>query len=334
MNRKILGPEKAALLLMDLGEEKASQVLANMDELEVQILSDYMSSLNNLDMEIMNSVNKDFYSLLKSETTRLKRSGSHFFKTALYQAKGPNEANTILKNIKSNEKHLGSGLKTIRRLDPQIIAGFIENEHPQTAAIILAHLESEVASQTVQKISENKRAEIVHRLATLEKVSPQVLKDLDEALQLEFKYSGDLDENKLGGKAAAAKLMGAMDKATESMILSSIDEMDPDIASEIRALRFKFEDIQKLDDESIRLLLHEVENEDLLIALKTASDELKIKFFTNMSDRVASMLQEDLKLLGPKKISEVEKAQYKIVSICRDLEEKEKIVISGDEALV
>ena len=334
MNRKISGPEKAAILLMDLGEEKAAQVLTNLDEKEVQILSNYMSLLNNLDMNIMDSVNKDFYSLLKSETTGLSRSGSDFFKTALYQAKGSNHANTILKNITSNKQQLGSGLETIRRLEPQIIAGFIENEHPQTAAIILAHLEPEVASHTIKEISESKRAEIVHRLATLEKVSPQVLKDLDEALQTEFKYSGAIDENKLGGKTAAAKLMGAMDKATESMILSSIEKMDPETANEIRALRFKFEDIKKLDDESIRLLLSEVASEDLLIAFKTASDELKMKFFTNMSERVAIMLQEDLSLLGPKKISDVEKAQQKIVSICRDLEDKGKIALSGDEALV
>lgn len=334
MNRKLLGPEKAAILLMNLGEEKATQVLASMDEREVQTLSNYMSSLNNLDIKIMDSVNKDFYNLLKSEATGLSRSGSDFFKTALYQAKGSNQANTILKNIAPNEQQLGSGLETIRRLEPQVIAGFIENEHPQTAAIILAHLEPEVASQTIKEIPENKRAEIVHRLANLEKVSPQVLKDLDEALQTEFKYSGAIDENKLGGKAAAAKLMGAMDKATESMILSSIDEMDPETANEIRALRFKFEDIQELDDENIRLLLSEVSNEDLLVALKTASDDLKMKIFTNMSDRVAIMLQEDLSLLGPKKLSEVEKAQQKIVSICRDLEDKEKIALNGDEALV
>ena len=125
-----------------------------------------------------------------------------------------------------------------------------------------------------------------------------------------------------------------MDKATESMILSSIDEIDPEMANEIRKLRFKFEDIQNIDDEGIQLLLKEVTSEDLLVALKTASDELKIKLFTNMSDRVANMLQEDLESLGPTKISEVEKAQHKFVSICRQLEENGTITLSRGEALV
>ena len=334
MHRKILGPEKAAILLIDLGKEKAAQVLAKMDEREVETLSNYMSTLNNLDMKLMDSVNKDFYFLLKSETTGLGRAGGNFFKSALYQAKGSTKANDILKNITSPEKKFGSGLETVRRLDPQVIAGFIENEHPQTAAIILAHLELEVASQTVKEVSENKQAEIVHRLATLEKVSPQVLKDLDEALQTEFKYAGAMTENKLGGKTAAARLMSSLDKATESMILSSIDGVDPDMANEIRELRFKFEDIQKIDAEGIQLVLREVASEDLLVALKTASDELKTKIFTNMSDRVASLLQEDLELLGPTKISDVEKAQQKIVSICRRLEKIGTIIIERGEALV
>tara|TARA_Y100001960_G_scaffold325989_1_gene409378 strand:- start:562 stop:1569 length:1008 start_codon:yes stop_codon:yes gene_type:complete len=334
MKRKILGPEKAAILLMDLGEEKAAQVLANMDEREVQTLSNYMSTLSNLDMKMMDSVNKDFYALLESETVRSGRSGNDFFKSALYQAKGTTNANKILKNINSQGQEPGSGLETISRLEPQVIAGFIENEHPQTAAIILAHLEPEVASKTVKEVAGNKQAEIVHRLATLEKVSPQVLKDLDEALLTEFKYSGAIAENKLGGKAAAARLMGSLDKDTESMILSSIDGIDPDMANKIRELRFKFEDLQTIDDEGIRLILREVDSEDLLVALKTASDELKIKIFSNMSDRVANMLEEDLKLLGPTKISDVEKAQQKIVSICRQLEENDAVIIGRGEAIV
>jgi len=334
MSRKISGPEKAAILLMDLGEEKAAQVLANMDEREIQTLGNYMSSLGNVDMKVMDSVNKDFYSDLETGVSGLGRSGNDFLKSALHQAMDPNKANEILNNISSPDQELGGGLETIRLLEPNVIAGFIENEHPQTAAIILAHLEPEVASQTVKQISENKRMEIVHRLATLERVSPQVLKDLDDALKTEFQYSGTFTGNKLGGKEVAARLMGSMDRETETMILSSMEEIDPDMANEIRELRFTFEDIQKVDDEGIRLLLRDVTSEDLLIALKTASDEVKIKFFTNMSDRAADMLQEDLELLGPTKISEVEKAQQKIVSICKYLEDSGAIVMGRGEALV
>ena len=334
MIRKFLGAEKAAILLMNLGEEKADQVLANMDELEIQTIGNYMSSLGNIDHKVMDSVNKDFYNLLESGASGLAKAGTDFLKSSLNKALTPDKATEILDNITSPGEKIGGGLETIRLLEPEVIASFIENEHPQTAAIILAHLEPDVASQTVKKISENKRMEIVHRLATLEKVSPKVIKELDDALQAEFQYSGAISGNKLGGKTLAARLIGAMDRATQSTILSSMEEIDPDMANEIRKLRFTFEDLEGVEDQGIRLVLKDVSSEDLLVALKTASDEVKIKIFSNMSDRAASMLQEELELLGPTKISVVEKAQQKIVSICKHLEDSGAIAMDRGEALV
>ncbi len=334
MSRKILGPEKAAILLMNMGEEKAAQVLANMDEREIQTIGNYMSTLGNVDMKVMDSVNDEFYHLVESGASGLGRAGTDFLKSALQKAMEPAKANEILANITSPGEEIGSGLETIRLLDPKVISGFIENEHPQTAAIILAHLEPEVASQTLKQIPEHKRMEIVHRLATLERVAPQVIRDLDDALQVEFKTSGVVSGNKLGGKEVAARMMGAMDRDSESMILSSMEEIDPEMANEIRNLRFTFENILKIDDEGIRLILREVTQEDLLFSFKTASEELKEKIYSNMSDRAASMLREDLELLGPTKISEVERAQQRIISICKNLEEAGRIAIGGGEALV
>jgi flagellar motor switch protein FliG len=334
MSIKFLGAEKAAILLMNLGEEKAAQVLANMDQQEIQTIGNYMCSLGNIDLKVMDSVNKDFYSLLESGVSGLGKAGPDFLKSALHQALDPAKATEILDNITSPGEKMGGGLETIRLLEPEVIADFMKNEHPQTAAIILAHLDPDVASKAVIKLSKSKRMEIVHRLATLERVSPQVLRELDDALQTEFQYSGTISGNKLGGKKVAARLMGAMDRTTEAMILSSMDEIDPDMANEIRELRFTFEDLRRVDDEGIRLVLRDVSNEDLLVALKTASDELKIKILSNMSDRSADMLQEELELLGPTKISAVEKAQQKIVSICKHLEESGAIAMGRGEALV
>ena len=334
MSRKFLGAEKAAILLMNLGEEKAAQVLENMDEQEIQTIGNYMSSLGNVDMKVMDSVNKDFYNLLESGASGLEKAGTDFLKSALHRALEPAKATKILDNITSPGEEIGGGLEKIRLLEPKVIAGFIENEHPQTAAIILAHLEPDVASQTVKNVSKNKRMEIIHRLATLERVSPQVLRELDDALQTEFQHSGTISGNKLGGKIVAARLMGAMDKNTESMILSSMEEIDPDMANEIRELRFTFEDLKTIDDKGIRLVLGDVSSEDLIPALKTASDELKIKIFSNMSDRAAATLQEELELLGPTKISAVEKAQHNIVSICKHLEDSGALMIARGEALV
>ena len=334
MSRKFLGAEKAAILLMNLGEEKAAQVLENMDEQEIQTIGNYMSSLGNVDMKVMDSVNKDFYNLLQSGASGLGKAGTDFLKSALHQALEPAKATKILDNITSPGEENGGGLEKIRLLEPEVIASFIENEHPQTAAIILAHLEPDVASQTVKKVSKNKRMEIVHRLATLERVSPKVLRELDDALQTEFQHSGTISGNKLGGKKVAARLMGGMDRNTESMILSSMEEIDPDMANEIRELRFTFEDLKRIDDKGIRLVLGDVSSEDLILALKTASDELKIKIFSNMSDRAAATLKEELELLGPTKISAVEKAQHNIVSITKHLEDSGALMIARGEALV
>lgn len=214
-------------------------------------------------------------------------------------------------------------------LEPKVIAGFLQNEHPQTAAIVMAHLDSTVASSTLRELPEEARMEIIHRLATLERVSPQVIRELDEALQSEFRTSGAVSGSKLGGVTTAAQVMGSLDRSTETSILTALDEVDPDLANEIRNLRFTYEDLLKIDDHGLQLVLKEINQEDLLISLKTASEDLTSKVFSNMSERAATMLKEDLESLGPTKISEVEKAQQKIVATCKRLEEEGKLIIGG-----
>ncbi len=329
MSRNLSGPEKAAVLLMTLGEDIAAQVLANLDEREIQNIGNYMSALGDVDMSIMDSINKEFYEMVESGTGGLGIAGMDFLKTALMQALDPAKATEILNNITTPGEEMGGGLETVRMLDPKVISSFIVNEHPQTAAIILAHLEPPVASLTIRELPEENRMEIVHRLATLERVAPSVIRELDEALQTEFRTSGAVSGNKLGGVEIAAEVMGSLDRTTETSILTAMDEVDPDLANEIRNLRFTFEDILKIDDNGIQLIMKEINQEDLLIGLKTATDELKEKLFTNMSERAALMLKEDLESLGPTKISEVEKAQQKVIAVCKKLEEDGKLVIGG-----
>ncbi|MFT4577288.1 MAG: flagellar motor switch protein FliG [Nitrospinales bacterium] len=329
MARKYTGPEKAAILLMTLGEETAALVLANMDEREIQSVGNYMSALGDVDLSVMDMVNKDFYDLVESGGGGLGVGGVDFLKTALMQAMDPAKATEILNNITTPGEEMGGGLETVRLLDPKIISSFIINEHPQTAAIILAHLDPPVASLTIRELPEENRMEVVHRLATLERVAPAVIRDLDEALQAEFRTSGAVSGNKLGGVEVAAAVMGSLDRTTETTILTAMDEVDPDLANEIRNLRFTFEDILKIDDNGIQMIMKEINQEDLLIALKTATDALKEKVFGNMSERAALMLKEDLESLGPTKISEVEKGQQKIIAVCKKLEEDGKIIIGG-----
>jgi flagellar motor switch protein FliG len=329
MARKYTGPEKAAILLMTLGEETAALVLANMDEREIQSVGNYMSALGDVDLSVMDMVNKEFYDLVESGGGGLGVGGVDFLRTALMQAMDPAKATEILNNITTPGEEMGGGLETVRLLDPKIISSFVINEHPQTAAIILAHLDPPVASLTIRELPEENRMEVVHRLATLERVAPAVIRDLDEALQAEFRTSGAVSGNKLGGVEVAAAVMGSLDRTTETTILTAMDEVDPDLANEIRNLRFTFEDILKIDDNGIQMIMKEINQEDLLIALKTATDDLKEKIFGNMSERAGLMLKEDLESLGPTKISEVEKGQQKIIAVCKKLEEDGKLIIGG-----
>jgi flagellar motor switch protein FliG len=252
-----------------------------------------------------------------------------FLKAALTQALDPAKATEILNNITTPGEETGGGLETVRQMDPKVIASFITNEHPQTAAIILAHLDPPVASSTIKELPEENRMEIIHRLATLERVAPSAIRELDEALQAEFRTSGAVSGNKLGGVELAAEVMGSLDRDTEMSILTAMDEVDLDLANEIRNLRFTFEDILKIDDAGIQQIMKEINQEELVIGLKTATDELKEKLFSNMSERAGLMMKEDLESLGPKKISEVQKAQQKVIAVCKKLEEDGKIVIGG-----
>ena len=329
MAKTFTGPEKAAILMVSLGEEQAIKILENMDEREIQMLGNYMAAMGDVDMPSMDSVTKDFYDQVDAGTGGLGIGGMDFLKTALMKALDPAKATEILNNITTPGEEMGGGLETVRMLEPGTIASFMVNEHPQTAAIVMAHLEPQKASQTIREMPEENRMEIIHRMATLGRVAPNILRELDEALQNEFRASGAVSGSKLGGVETASHIMGALDRATETSILTAMDELDPDLANEIRNLRFTYEDITKIDDQGIQLILKEVNQEDLLISLKTASDTLKEKWLSNMSERAALMVKEDLESMGPTKISDVEKTQQKIIAVCKQLEEDGKISIGG-----
>ncbi|MCH7501048.1 MAG: flagellar motor switch protein FliG, partial [Nitrospinae bacterium] len=323
--KKYTGPEKAAIFLMSLGEEGAAKILAEMQEREIQSIGNYMSAMGDVELSTVDEVSREFHSNMTAGGGGLGISGLDFLKTTLMRALDPAKATEILNNITTPGEDLGGGLDTVRMLDPKVVANFLSNEHPQTAAIVLAHLETGMAGTTLREMPEETRMEILYRLATLERVSPQVLRDLDEALQSEFRSSGAVSGSKMGGVEAAAEIMGTIDRATETSILTAMDEVDPDLANDIRNLRFTYEDILKVDDHGVQMILKEISQEDLLISLKTGSDELKDKIFSNMSERASSMLKEDLEAMGLTKITEVERAQQKIVSVVKRLEEEGRL---------
>ena len=331
MAKEYSGPEKAAIFLMSLGEEAAAKILENFDENEIKYIGNYISSLPEVEPGAMDEVRKEFHEKIKAGTGGLGIGGLEFLKATLMKALDPVKAAEILQNITSDIGELEGGLETVRMLDAKTISNFVVNEHPQTAAIILAHIESAVAGAVIKELPEDTRTEIMHRLAKLERVSPSVIKELDYALQNELRSSTAVSGSKMGGVEHAAKIMGALEKKAENLILTELDESDPELAEEIRNLRFTFEDIAGIDDQGLQLILKETKQEDLVIALKTASEKLKEKIFTNMSERASLMLKEDLEALGPKKLSEVEASQSKVIAVCKKLEDEGKIQTGGAE---
>ena len=326
MTKNYTRPEKAVIFLMTLDEETVGQVLDSLEEREIQRVANYMTKLEDVDTQVMDMVSKEFYDLINLGDRGLGEGELDTLKTILIQEINSFKPNEKINNITGFKEELGGGLETVRGLDPKNISSLITNEHPQTAAIILAHLDSSLASATISELPEETRMEIVRRLATLDNISPSVIRDLDRALQAEFQNFSTVSDNKLGGVEVVAAVMSSLDRNTETAILTSMDEIDADLANKIRRMRFSFEDLIKVDDTGIQLLIKEINQEELLIALKTASDELKEKLYTNLG---LVMLKDHLKGLGPTKISDIKKAQQNIIKVCKQLEKEGKILLSG-----
>ena len=326
MTKTYTRPEKAVIFLMTLDEGTVGQVLDSLEKREIQGIANYITKLEDVDTQVMDMVSKEFYDLINLGDRGVGEGELDTLKTILIQEINSFKPKEKINNITGFKEELGGGLETVRGLDPQNISSLITNEHPQTAAIILAHLDSSLASATISELPEANRMEIVHRLATLDNISPSVIRDLDQALQAEFQNSSVVSDNKLGGVEIVAAVMSSLDRNTEIAILTSMDEIDTDLANKIRKIRFSFEDLIKVDDTGIQILIKEVNQEELLIALKTASDELKEKLYTNIG---LVMLKDQLKGLGPTKISDIKKAQQNIIKVCKELEKEGKILLSG-----
>jgi flagellar motor switch protein FliG len=217
------------------------------------------------------------------------------------------------------------------------LSNFLISEHPQTIAVILAHLEPEKKGEVLKRLPESLQAEVVLRLANLDHVAPELIAEVDRVLRTELSTLGTVEQSSLGGVQPVAEMLNVMDKNTETSIMSKIEEKDPILAEEIRKLMFVFEDIIKIDDRGIQTLLKEIPNDKLLLALKTANEEIRSKVFRNISQRAAKLLQDDLQNMGPSRLSDVESAQVEIVNIARRLESEGKILIArggSEDALV
>jgi flagellar motor switch protein FliG len=324
---KLNGSEKAAILLLNIGEELAAKVLQKMAEDEIQHLGNYMASIGVVAPDAAKKVNQEFLARLATGSARGFNVGNvSSVRKLLEAALGAEQAEAVISNLSVPTEE--AGIETLRVLDAKTIANFLKNEHPQTIALILAHLESEKSSDVLSFLSETIRGEVAYRMATLDRIPPGVINDLDTILGNELAASGSGQSQMVGGVASVAELLNHVDKANENLIISKIEELNPELADSIRALMFTFDDLIFVDDRGIQLILREVSNEELTIAVKGAGDEVKEKLFKNLSERAAAMIQEDLSAMGPVRLSDVEKAQQNIVRIAKRLEDEGKIIIA------
>lgn len=321
----LTGRQKAAILLLGLGEEMASKVLETFTEYELQQISREIARLGNVTGEITEKIAHEFVDAAGSKS--MFYGGQDYLKNILQKTMGDEKTKKFLDKVGDSlqEKPFG----TLAHVDPQVIASFIKAEHPQTVALILAHLEPEKASQIIGLLPEGVQADVVLRIASLDRVPREMISEIENVLESELKTTGGMESQRLGGLDVVSELINNLDKNTEASIMEVIEENDPDLAEDIRKLMFTFDDLIQVDDRGIQSILKEINNEDLLLALKTATEEVKEKIFSNMSQRAASMVKDDLESLGPVRLSDVEKAQQVIVKVVRKLEEEGKIVIAG-----
>ncbi len=333
---KLTGSEKAAVLLLNLGGELASKVLQTMDEEEIQNLGNYMASIGAVTPDVSKKVNEEFLFKTAGGASQGFSTGNvATVRKLLAEALGEEQAELVVSNLSVPTEE--AGIETLRLLDPKTITNFLKNEHPQTIALILAHLDPEKSCDVLADLPEAVRGEVAFRIATLDRIPPGIINDLDTVLGTELSATGSATSQMVGGVVAVADVLNLLDKANETLVLGKIDELNPELSEEIRNLMFTFADLIFIDDRGIQLVMREVSNEDLTMALKGGEEEVKDKILSNLSERAAAMIAEDLEAMGPVRLSDVEKAQSAIVRIAKNLEDEGKIIIArggGGDVLV
>ncbi len=319
------GPQKTAIVLLALGEKFTAEVFKRMERNEIAAVSKAMLETDSVPKEEVLAVLKEYNESL-AYGAELLVGGADQVKRLLTKSLDAETAKYIMDSLE-----LDTGptpFQELENVSPRILAQILRNEHPQTLALILGHLHPDQAAELIQNLPAGVRAEVLMRLAKLEAVAEEMLMEVDKVLQSQLIAMGGKEGKKVGGVNSVAEILNAVDRNTEEEVLSEIEEESAQMAEDIRNLMFVFEDVKGVDDVAIRELLKEVSNEDLTVALKGASEDLRDKFFKNLSERASAMIKEDLEIMPPKKLSEVEAAQQSIVKTVRRLEDEGKIVIS------
>lgn len=326
---KLSGTDRAALLLLALGEDNAASVLKHMGPKEVQKVGSAMAAMSNIRRDQLVTVLSDFNSSVRDQTA-LGVGAEDYIRNAMVEALGEEKASGLMDRIL-----LGSstkGLEALKWMDARAVAEMIKQEHPQIQAIVLSYLDNDHAAEILGFFPQNTRHDVLLRIATLDGVQPSALQELDLILESQFSGNQNMQSSSVGGVKAAADILNFVDSAIESEVMESIREVDEEIGQQIQDLMFVFDNLIDVDDRGIQALLREVASETLILALKGADDGLQEKIFKNMSKRAAEMMRDDLENKGPVRLSEVEGAQKEILGIARRMAEAGDIMLGGKGA--
>lgn len=320
------GTTKAAILLVAVGMDNASSVLKEMSPDAVEEVTRELASLGRVPPELQNAVVREFYDL--SLASDLMAEGNlEFAKTVLLNSMDPKQAERMLSQIQTQVQK--TPFSFLQRAESENLLTFIQDEHPQTIALIVCHLPHHKAAEILVGLPMQKQIEVIKRIANMEQTNPEVIREVERGLESRLANMLMQSMEKAGGIPTVAEVLNLADRATEKAIMEGLEAEDPDLVEEIRRLMFVFEDIMLVNDKGIQSVLKEVDNDELALALKTASPELQAKIFANMSQRAAEAIKEDMEYMGPVRVSDVEAAQQRIVDVVRRLEESGDLIIQG-----
>ncbi len=325
--------QKAAALLLQLGPAEAANVLKHLSDEDVDLLTLEIAGLGKIENNEIDEVLEEAFQTMYAREIA-SRGGVNYAKELLEKAFGVERAQEILTRLSSSLQV--RPFEIARKADARQLLNFLQNEHPQTIALVLAHLKPEQAGAIISELSPAIQSDVSFRLATMDRTSPDVIREVESVLERKLSTIVSQDFTEVGGVQTLAQILSRSGRAVEKSVLEALDEKDPELAENVRKLMFTFDDIVNLDDRSIQVVLREVDSKDLGIALKGSSEEVKERILKNLSQRAAQMLKEELEYMGPVRLKQVEEAQSKIVAIIRRLEEAGTIVVSrgGEDEIV
>ncbi len=324
----ITGVRKAAVLLLTMDEEMSKEIIKDLEEDEIEAVGQEISKLRLIPHDVVIRVHDEFMKKIDGRKKNVV-GGETRFKMLIEKSLGSEKAELFLGNMESRKGMPGEFLRTS---DPRILANVLRGEHPQTIALVLSILSVRKACDLMTYLPEKVHREVITRMAYLEKVDKKIIEEVEAVLKEQLESLGSVEGKQIGGVELVASILNQMDRKLESELLDKIEEADPALAERIRQLMFTFEDLMKVDDRGMQVLLKEITSEDVALALKGASDAIKEKIYSNMSERAAAMLKEDLEAMGPVRVADVERAQVKLAMIAKKLESEGKIVLTkGNE---